>query len=58
VSNQHFSDQDLTLLNAGLRELEEMNRDFLDIAVARAGVLIRKELGITVQSADVIAVAA
>jgi hypothetical protein len=58
VSNQHFSAQDLTLLDTGLRELEEMNRDFLDIAVARAGVLIRKELGITVQSADVIAVAA
>jgi TIR domain len=58
VSNQRFSDQDLSLLDTGLRELGEMNRDFLDIAVARAGVLIRKELGITVQSADALPVAA
>jgi hypothetical protein len=58
VSNQPFSDQDLALLDTGLRELEEMNKDFLDIAVARAGVMIRKELGITAQSAGVVAAAA
>jgi hypothetical protein len=55
VSNQPFSDQDLALLDTGLRELEKMNRDFLDIAVARAEVLIREELGITTQSAGIVA---
>jgi hypothetical protein len=47
VSNQPFSDQDITALGGGLRELEKMNSDFLDMSVARAEVLIGKELGIT-----------
>jgi hypothetical protein len=34
-----------------------MNRDFLDIAVARAEVLIQMELGITTHSAGVAAAA-
>ena len=57
VSNQPFSEQDLALLDAGLRELEEMNRDFLDIAFARASVLIRKELGIAKHPLGVVAAA-
>jgi hypothetical protein len=35
------------LLDTGLRELEKMNRDFLEIAVARAAVLIQREIGTT-----------
>jgi hypothetical protein len=46
VSDKPFSDQDLVLLDTGLRELEKMNRDFLDIAMARTAVLIQKEIGI------------
>jgi hypothetical protein len=46
VSDQPFSPEDLASLEAGLRELEEMNKDFLDIAVGRAAVLIESELGI------------
>jgi hypothetical protein len=41
VSDQPFSDQDLALLDTGLRELAEMNRDYIVIAVARAAVLVR-----------------
>jgi hypothetical protein len=55
VSDQPFSAQDLDSLKAGLQELETMNKDFLDIAVARAAVLIRRELGIAVPSASVTA---
>jgi hypothetical protein len=41
VSDQPFLEQDKVLLDTGLHELEKMNRDFLDMTVARAGVLIR-----------------
>jgi hypothetical protein len=44
VSAEPFSDEDITSLADGMRELEEMNRDFLDIAVVRAEILIRREL--------------
>jgi hypothetical protein len=47
VSDQPFPRQDIILLGARLHELEKMNSDFLDLAVARAEVLIGKELGIT-----------
>jgi hypothetical protein len=57
VSNQPFSDQDLTLLETGLRELEKMNGDFLEIAVARAEILIQIELGITTQPRGLVAAA-
>jgi len=57
VSNQPFSDQDLASLDAGLRELEEMNKNFLEIAVARAEILIQKELGITTQPRVLVAAA-
>jgi hypothetical protein len=50
VSDQAFTNEDLTSLAAGLRELEKMNSDFLGMAVARAEVLIGKELGITKNS--------
>ena len=55
VSKEPLSDQDLALLDSGLRELEKMNRDFLDIAIARAEVLIRRELETTAQPADIVA---
>ena len=57
VSNQPFSDQDLASLDAGLRELEEMNKNFLEIAVARAEILIQKELGIATQPRVLVAAA-
>jgi hypothetical protein len=44
VSAGPFSNEDITLLADGMRELEEMNRDFLDMAVARAKILISREL--------------
>jgi len=34
----------MDLLDAGMRELEKMNREFLDVAVARSGVLVQREL--------------
>jgi hypothetical protein len=42
VSDRPFSDEDLALLDSGLRELERTNRNLLDIAIARAPVLIRR----------------
>jgi hypothetical protein len=47
VSDLPFSDEDLALLDTGLRELEQMNRDLLNMVVVRAEVLIQRELGIT-----------
>jgi hypothetical protein len=47
VSAQPFTDGDIASLDAGMRKLEEMNRDFLEIAVARAKVLVQEELGKT-----------
>jgi hypothetical protein len=47
VSHQPFTEDDIVSLEAGLHELAKMNRDFLDMAVARAEALIGKELGIT-----------
>jgi len=47
VSDQPFTREDIISLGAALHELEKMNSDFLDMAVARAEVLIGKELGIT-----------
>jgi hypothetical protein len=44
VSAESFSDEHITLLADGMRELKEMNRDFLDMAVARAKDLIGREL--------------
>jgi TIR domain len=46
VSDQSFTDQDIASLGAGLQELEKMNSDFLDMAVARTEVLVGRELGI------------
>jgi hypothetical protein len=40
-------DTDIASLDAGMRKLEEMNRDFLEIAVARAKVLVHEELAKT-----------
>jgi hypothetical protein len=39
-----FSDEDIALLDAGMRQLEEINRDFLDMAVARAKALVHGDL--------------
>ncbi|HEY8650787.1 MAG TPA: TIR domain-containing protein [Chthoniobacterales bacterium] len=47
VSEEPFSDQEIALLEAGMRELEKMNSDFLDMAVSRSEVLVQRELGIT-----------
>jgi hypothetical protein len=47
ISDQPFTDQDIASLGAGLHELAQMNSDFLDMAVARADVLVGRELGIT-----------
>ena len=44
VSAEPFSNEDITSLADGMRGLEEMNRDFLDMAVARAKDLIGREL--------------
>ena len=44
VSAHPFSDEDIALLDAGMRQLEEMNRGFLDMAVARAKALVQGEL--------------
>jgi hypothetical protein len=44
VSNQPMSDTDLSLLESALKDFEEVNRDFLDLAIARAQVLIQREL--------------
>jgi hypothetical protein len=46
VSAQPFSDEDIRSLADGMRELEEMNRDFLDMAAARAKCLIHEDLGV------------
>jgi hypothetical protein len=47
VSAEPFADEDIDSLDAGMRKLEEMNRDFLEIAVARAKVLVQEELAKT-----------
>jgi hypothetical protein len=47
ISDQPFTEQDIASLGSGLRELAQMNSDFLDMAVARAEVLVGRELGIT-----------
>jgi hypothetical protein len=52
VSKQPFSDHDLEGLDTGLRELEEMNRGFLGIALPKAEVLIRNELARTAYKAE------
>jgi hypothetical protein len=44
VSEAPMSTEDLSLLESGLQELKRLNRDFLTMAVARAKVLIQKEL--------------
>lgn len=49
VSEQPFGHQDLELLETGLRELEKMNTDFLEIAVRRAAVLIESDIGVQCQ---------
>jgi hypothetical protein len=46
VSAQAFSNEDIRSLVDGMRELEKMNRDFLDMAVARAKSLVHEELGV------------
>jgi hypothetical protein len=47
VSDQPFTREEIVSLGARLHELEKMNSNFLDLAFARAEVLIGKELGIT-----------
>jgi hypothetical protein len=44
VSEKPMTDGDLSLLESGLQEFKRLNRDFLGMAVARAGVLIQLEL--------------
>jgi len=39
-----MNDADLALLETGLRELKELNRDFLSMALTRAGALIEREM--------------
>ena len=46
VSDEPFTNEDITSLSDGLHELEKMNGDFLNMAVARAEGLIGKELQI------------
>jgi hypothetical protein len=46
VSSQPFSEDDLKLLESELEKLRIINSDFLDMAVGRAAVLIREELGL------------
>jgi hypothetical protein len=52
VSDQPMTRQDLSLLEAGLRELEKLNRDFLSMAVARAEVLVQRELAVPVTTSQ------
>ena len=47
VSDQPLTEQEITLLEAGMRELAKMNRDFLKMAVARAEALVQREIRIT-----------
>ena len=47
ISDQPFTDHDIASLGTGLHELAKMNSDFLDMALARAAVLVGRELGIT-----------
>jgi hypothetical protein len=47
VSDKPFLGEESVLLDTGLRDLEKMNKDFLEIAVVRAAVLIQREIGIT-----------
>jgi hypothetical protein len=49
VSEQPMTPQDRSSLESGLRELESLNRDFLSLAVARAEVLIQRELAVLPQ---------
>jgi hypothetical protein len=51
VSNQPFAQADEILLETGLSELQQMNRDFLEMAAVRLQALIRRELGGTKTSA-------
>jgi hypothetical protein len=45
VSDRPFLEEEITLLEAGLKELEKLNNDFLEIAAVRVTELIRRELG-------------
>jgi len=47
VSDQPFAAQDIVSLEVGMRKLEKMNSDFLDMAIVRAKVLVQRELEIT-----------
>jgi hypothetical protein len=44
VSVEEFAEEEIASLEAGMGQLEEMNREFLEIAVARAKVLVEVEL--------------
>jgi hypothetical protein len=54
ASSRPFSEDDLTLLEAGLQKLRIINSAFLDMAVGRAAVLIRDELGNPKKQTDAI----
>jgi len=48
VSKEPMSAEDQCLLQSGLRELESLNRDYLDMAVPRVEVLIQNALRTTI----------
>ncbi len=48
VSEQPMSDRDISLLDSGLQVLERVNKDFLGLAVARARVLVQRELRVAI----------
>jgi hypothetical protein len=52
VLSQPFSAEDIVSLNTAMRKLEEMNGEFLDMAVQRAKVLIHEELAIATASSN------
>ena len=44
VSAARMTDEDISLLESALQEVESLNRDFLAMAVARGQLLIQNEL--------------
>ena len=44
VSDQPMTEDEFTLRETGLRELKDLNRQFLEIAPPRADALIKREL--------------
>ena len=47
VLTERFSEENITLLEDGLADLEKMNSEFLEMSTVRAEALIRRELGKT-----------